>query len=91
MDMPTISFDELVAERYLPGEETDPMLLLADAEIILGQEVTSHKVSVLEGKEMLRQVVTEGNHAPVNVVLVEFHKGDELRQLKSLIEIVKCR
>ena len=92
--MNTVSFslDEITAHEYQESVDDSPMLLLSEAEIILGQDAETSKVFVVEGKEALHSVIQDVNHEPVNVVVVKLNrKSDELRQLQNIIALAKSR
>jgi hypothetical protein len=92
MNTPLISMESLLTEHYTTNGEESPLELLAEAEVILGQDVATHKVFVVEGKESIKHTVEEPSHSPVSVVMVKLNReSDDLRQLHWLINVAKCR
>lgn len=92
MNIPSISLDALLSDRQLQGADIEAMELLAEAEIILGQDTMTRKVFLIEGKTTLKNVMQNIDSHPVNVVLVELNReSDDIQQLRELIDIAKCR
>lgn len=92
--MKTISFslDQIISNDYQDLATESPLMALSEAEIILGQDSESHKVFVVDGKQTLHSVIQDVNHEPVNVVVVELKQhSDQLRQLRNIIDLAKCR
>lgn len=90
--MPAIPFDSFFSPHDRDETAEEPMMLLADAEIILGQDTASHRVFVVDGKETLADVLHDAEHDPINVLVVELNQhSDEVRQLRWLIDVAKCR
>lgn len=91
MEIPSISMRELFSDDY-HGYDDVPMLLLADAEVILGQDLATRKVFVVEGQQTLDEVIQDNLHEPVSVVVVKLDQlSDDLRHLQELVEIAKGR
>lgn len=92
MTIPAISMNSFFNDIRDPDDDTPPLMRLAEAEIILGQDAKTQQVFVVEGKEALSDVVSDVDHDPVNVLVVELDRdSDELRQLRWLIDVAKCR
>lgn len=90
--MPAIPFDSFFSRHDRAEATEEPLMLLAEAEIILGQDTSTHRVFVVDGKETLAEVLQETDHDPVNVLVVELNQqSDEVRQLRWLIDVAKCR
>jgi len=92
MNAASISLQSLLSDHYDDADESQPLLMLADAEIILGQDEQTHKVFVVDGKDTLKEKIRCHTHQPPNVVVVKLKRqSDEVRQLNWLIKVAKSR
>ncbi|WP_010583579.1 hypothetical protein [Schlesneria paludicola] len=92
--MKTVSFslDQIISDSYQERASESPLLALSEAEIILGQDFETHKVFVVDGKEVLHSAVHDLSHESINVVVVQLKRhSDQLRQLRNIIDLAKCR
>ena len=93
MNIPSMSFDEVVGDHGTFPSTANAIDLLSEVEVILGRDTSTQEVFLVYGRDRLREIFRKDDEKDdVDVLLIDIKRQtDELNQLLALVQIAKDR
>src|SRR5579871_2251667 len=93
MNIPSISFDEVLGDQLSWPSTANAVDLLSEVEVILGRDASTQEVFLVYGRDRLRDIFRDDcGTDDVDVLMIDIKRQtDELNQLLALVQIAKDR